>query len=283
MKKMLYKRLLIRKPKLVALEIVMIVFTIIYFLPFYIILTISMKTPQEALKSTFSLPESFHIGNLVKAWHIINFEFVLINTILISFFTVIGIILLAAMASFTIAKQVNSWNGFLYYFFLSGLMIPIYTILVPLLQLTKNLQMMDSQVGLIIVYIGHGMPFAIFLLVGFIRGVPKEIMEAGTIDGCNIYQLFGRIVLPMLQPVIVTLFILDIIWIWNDFLLPMLMLQSKSNFTITLSQYALYGEFETRWEIAFSGFLLAIAPLAIIYLSLQKYVIKGISAGALKG
>lgn len=265
------------------LEIVMIAFTVVYFLPFYIIFSISMKTPQEALKSTFSLPESFHIGNLMKAWTIINFELVLVNTIIISFFTVAGIILLSSMASFTIAKQLSNWNRFLYYFFLSGLMIPIYTILVPLLQLIKDFGMMDSTLGLIIVYIGHGMPFAVFLLVGFIRSVPKEIMEAGTIDGCSVYQLFWRIVMPMLQPVIVTLFILDVIWIWNDFLLPMLLLQSRSNFTITLSQYALYGEFETRWEIAFSGFLLAVAPLAIIYLALQKYVIKGISAGALKG
>lgn len=264
-------------------ELFMILFTLIYCFPFYLIITTSMKTPGETLMSTLAFPKSFHFQNYIDAWAASNYPHVLLNTAIISLFSVGGIILIASMASFTIAKQANNLNRFLYYFFLSGVMIPVYTILVPLLQMLKTLHLMDTKLALIIVYIGQGMPFAVFLVVGFIRGFPKEIMEAGTIDGCSVYDLFWRIVLPSLKPIMASLFILDLIWIWNDFLLPMLVLQSKANHTISLSQYAFYGEFGTKWNIAFAGFLMAIAPLALIYVALQKFVVKGISAGALKG
>ncbi|NHN34111.1 carbohydrate ABC transporter permease [Paenibacillus agricola] len=277
------KPMSLKKQRLILLEIMLIVFTIIYFLPFYIVITMAMKTPSELLLSNFGLPKTLNFDNFVKAWEITKYSTVLFNTAFISLLSVAGIILVASMAAFTLAKQANKLNTFLYYFFLSGIMIPSYTVLVPLVKLLKSLYLMNSKLGLVIVYIGHGLPFAVFLLVGFIRSIPKEIMEAGTIDGCNVYQLYWRILLPMLQSVIITLFILDLIWIWNDFLLPLLVLQKKTDFTLTLSQYSMHGEFGTQWQIVFAGFLLAIAPLTVVYLALQKYVISGISAGALKG
>ncbi|WP_274652084.1 carbohydrate ABC transporter permease [Paenibacillus humicola] len=272
-----------RKPGLKLFELFMIIFTLVYCFPFYLIVSTSMKTPPEILMSTLALPKTFHLQNYIDAWEASNFPHVQLNTMIVSLTSVIGIILIASMASFTIAKQANGLNRFLYYFFLSGVMIPVYTVLVPLLQLLNNLRLMDAMPGLILVYIGQGMPFAVFLTVGFIRGFPKEIMEAGTIDGCSVYDLFWKIVLPSLKPIMASLFILDLIWIWNDFLLPVLVLQNSEHFTITLSQYAFYGEYGTKWNIAFAGYMMAIIPLALIYAGLQKFVVKGISAGALKG
>jgi len=162
-------------------------------------------------------------------------------------------------------------------------MIPIYTVLVPLVQLIKNLGLMNSRLGLVVIYVGINMPFAVFLLTGFMRGVPNELVEAGIIDGCSVYRIFAVLIFPLLKPVIATLFILDFLGTWNDFLLPLLTLSNPAVQTITVAMYAFFGEFGSQWEIAFSGYAMALLPVVVLYLLLQRYIIAGIMSGAIKG
>lgn len=272
-----------RKWPLLLLEVIMITFTAIYFIPIYSIIVMALKPTKEVIFTPLAFPKSFYIENFIKAWKVANFGAVYMNSIIISLCAVIFRIVFASMASFTIAKRKNKFNEFLYIFFLSGIMIPGYTILVPLLRLVKNLGLMNSKMGLIVIYIAGGMPFAVFILVGFIRGIANEVIEAAVIDGCSVYKIFWIVVFPLLKPVITTLFIIDFLAIWNDFLIPMLTISDGSKRTVTLAMYNFYGEYGARWEMTFAGYTLAVIPLIIMYLFLQKNIVNGIMVGAVKG
>ena len=266
-----------------GLEIIMIGIAALFAVPIYTLVTIAMKTSRELIWSPLALPKSIYLENFKDAWELLNLEVVYKNSLTVTFASVIIRILFASMAAFTLAKRINKVNRFLYVLFLSGLMVPIYTILVPLLRLIKNLGLMNSHLGLIVVYIAMGMPFAIFMLTGFIKSIPDELLEAAVLDGCSVYRTFWTIVFPLLKSAITTLFILDFLGVWNDFLLPMLTLSKNSLKTVTVAMYNFYGEFGTRWEMTFAGYTLAIIPIVIVYLILQKHIVEGIMIGAVKG
>lgn len=265
------------------LALIMTTIAIVFAIPIYALITIAMKTSRELIWSPLAIPETLYLENFKEAWKLLNLEVVYKNSLLITLASVIVRILFASMAAFTLAKRINKVNRFLYVFFLSGLMVPIYTILVPLLRLMKGMGLMNSHLGLIVVYVAMGMPFAIFMLTGFIKAVPNELLEAALLDGCSVYRTFWTIVFPLLKPALTTLFILDFLGIWNDFLLPMLTLSSNSLKTVTVAMYNFYGEFGTRWEMTFAGYTLAIIPIVIMYLLLQKHIVEGIMIGAVKG
>ena len=272
-----------RKWPLLLLEAFSILFVAVYFIPVYSIIIISLKTTREIIFTPLAFPKKLFLGNFAKVWVELNFQRVYVNSIVISLAAVALRILFASMASFTLAKKKNRFNEFLYVLFLSGLMIPIYTVLVPIVKLIKDLGLMNSRLGLVIFYTGVGMPFAVFLLVGFVRTLPNELVEAAVIDGCSVYTIFWRMIFPLLKPVITTLFILDFLGTWNDFLIPMLTLNDASKRTVTLAMYNFYSEFGSRWEMTFSAYTLAVVPLITMYLLLQKNIVNGILVGAVKG
>jgi raffinose/stachyose/melibiose transport system permease protein len=272
-----------RRWPLWLLEAGAIVFVAVYFIPVYAIIIISLKTTREIIYTPLAFPKALFLGNFVKVWSALNFGRVYINSVMISLAAVCLRITFASMASFTLAKKKNRFNEFLYILFLSGLMIPIYTVLVPIVKLLKDLGFMNSRLGLVIFYAGVGMPFAVFLLVGFVRTLPNELVEAAVIDGCTVYTIFWRLIFPLLKPAVTTLFILDFLGIWNDFLIPMLTLSDATKRTVTLAMYNFYGEYGSRWEMTFSAYTIAVVPLIIMYLLLQKNIVNGILVGAVKG
>ena len=272
-----------RRWKIWALALLMIGIGVLFFVPIYAMIIISLKTTRELIYSPLAFPKSVYIQNFKDAWKLLNLGTVYKNSLVVATVSVVIRILLAAMASFTLAKRVNRFNRFLYVLFLSGLMIPIYTVLVPLLRLIKNLGLMNSHLGLIVVYIAMGMPFAVFMLTGFVKAIPNELLEAAVLDGCSVYRTFWTIVFPLLKSAITTLFILDFLSVWNDFLLPMLTLSDYSLKPVRVAMYNFYGEFGSRWEMTFAGYTLAIIPIVIVYLLLQKNIVEGIMIGAVKG
>lgn len=272
-----------RKRNVWLLAMIMIGIAALFAVPIYTLVTIAMKTSRELIWSPLALPESIYLKNFKDTWELLNLEVVYKNSLVVTSVSVMIRILFASMAAFTLAKRINKVNRFLYVLFLSGLMVPIYTILVPLLRLIKNMGLMNSHMGLIVVYIAMGMPFAIFMLTGFIKSIPDELLEAAVLDGCSVYRMFWTIVFPLLKSAVTTLFILDFLGVWNDFLLPMLTLSNNSLKTVTVAMYNFYGEFGTRWEMTFAGYTLAIIPIVIVYLILQKHIVEGIMIGAVKG
>ena len=218
-----------------ALALIIIAVGALFFVPIYAMIIISLKTTRELIYSPLGFPRTLYLENFKDAWKMLNLGTVYKNSLMVACVSVIARILMASMASFTLAKRVNRVNRFLYVLFLSGLMIPIYTVLVPLLRLIKNLGLINSHLGLIVVYIAMGMPFAIFMLTGFIKAIPNELLEAAVLDGCSVYRTFWTIIFPLLKSAVTTLFILDFLSVWNDFLLPMLTLTDNSLKTVTVA------------------------------------------------
>ncbi len=265
------------------LELVLILIVLAFLYPFYTVISVALKTTREAIIAPLSFPKSLYLQNFVTVWKLMNFQTVFINSTILSSLSLAGLVIVAGMCSFSIVRMNNRLYNALYYLFISAIMVPFYMTLSPLIKLMKDLGFLNSLIGVALAYIGRGLPFAIFLYVGFIRGIPTEIMESAVIDGCPPLKLYWQIVFPIMKPVTATLVILDALWIWNDFLFPLLTLTSEAKRTIPLSQYHFYGMYSTQYELAFSAYLIAMLPLIILYIFLQKHIIKGIVAGAVKG
>ncbi len=267
----------------IVLAVIMFLVAAAFFFPIYCMIIISFKPTQETIFTPLSFPTHWYIDNFTNAWAMLSLGQAYLNSVVISLCAVFGRIFFASMCSFSLAKCKTKYNAFLYVFFLSGLMIPGYTVLVPLLRLMKNLGLLNSRGGMIVYYISGGMAFAIFMLTGFIRSIPNELLDAANIDGCSVFKTYRIVILPLIKPALSTLFILDLLAIWNDFLMPMLVLTDSKMKTVTVAMYNFYGEYGSRWEMTFAGYTLAIIPIVILYLILQKNIVNGIMSGAVKG
>lgn len=272
------------KWKRAVIELVMIAVTAITLYPFLIMIFVSLKSTKEALISPNSIPTELHFENFVEAWNIMDYGSVFFNTLFITIFGLIGIVIFSGMAAYIIAiSKHKKFYNFVYLFFLCGIMIPFYTALVPLVKLMTDIHLTNSLLGMVIYYWGRNMPMAVFLYVGFVRGISGEIIEAGKIDGAGTMVLFWKILFPILKPITTTIIVLDALNLWNDFLFPRLMLTQSDLRTIALSQFYFTGEYGSKWELAFAAYLLTIIPILILYFMLQKNIIKGVAAGAVKG
>lgn len=252
--------------------------------PLFIMIMVSLKSTKEALISPNTFPTEIHWSNYSLAIQNMNMPRVLLNTTILTGVSVAGVIIIAGLASYPIGLSKRSKiYTIIYYFFLSGIMIPFYTTLVPLVELMNDLHLTDSIPGMIIYYLGRRIPMDIFLYVGFVRGVPYEIIEAAKIDGASIWQTYWRILFPVMKPITTTIMLLDSMGIWNNFLMPRLMLTSKANRTIALAQYYFRSENNNKWELTFAAYVLTLLPIVVFYFIFQKNIIKGVGAGAVKG
>jgi raffinose/stachyose/melibiose transport system permease protein len=243
----------------------------------------SVKMPEELLFSPLSFPQKFHLENYAAAWKRMEFITKFSNSFIVTSFSTLGIAFVSGMGSFTLAKRENKLYGFLYYFFIAGLMIPFYMTLTSLMGLMRDLYLINSHWGLILVYIGRSMPFSILLYVGFIRAVPNEIIDSANMDGCTPFRSYFSIVFPMVKTVTATSIILNVLGIWNDFLFPLLTLTRTRLQTIPVILRTFQGESQNEWNLTFAAFLLSMLPLMIFYFILQKNIVEGVAAGALKG
>jgi raffinose/stachyose/melibiose transport system permease protein len=192
------------------------------------------------------------------------------------------------MTAWMLVRTDNKLSKILFLIFVATMVIPFQTIMMPLVQVLTwisehlHINMLNELKGLIFANIGFGASMAVFLYHGFVKSIPVSLEEAATIDGCNKFGVFWKIVFPMLKPTTVTVMILDVIWIWNDYLLPSLVLYTEARRTIPLSTSSFFGQFTIEWNLAMAGLLLTISPVIIFYLSAQKYIVKGVAAGAVK-
>ena len=272
-----------RKFRLASFEAGLFLLILLYLFPFYIMVTQAFKTAPETLHYPLRLPSTLYWDNIVQVWNLMKFDKVLWNTFYLTFLSVVGIAIVSGMCSFTIARRNTRGYGILYYAIVCGLLIPFYMTLSPLIKLMKDLNLMDNLTGLALAYVGRGIPFTVFLYVGFIRNIPGEIAESAIMDGCSPNRLYWSIYFPMLKHITSTSIILNALWIWNDFLFPLLTLHLPDKRTIPLAQYVFYGSYGTQWNLAFASYLLSMLPLVAAYFFLQKNIVEGIAAGAVKG
>jgi raffinose/stachyose/melibiose transport system permease protein len=252
--------------------------------PIYMGLLNSLKTEQSMLNNILAIPTHLEFGNFVDAFEKTAFLRSLWNTVVVVSVGVTGIILFSSMAGYKLSRTKSKLSAFLFGLFVMSMLIPFHSIMITLTRVSIKLHVQGSNVGLGLIYIGLGVPMAIFLYHGFVKSIPKDIEEAAIIDGCGEFQVFFKIIFPLLKPITATVAILNVLWMWNDFLLPLLMLSNSDKYTLLLSTNMLFGQYNNNdWSAILAALILAMLPVVILYLILQKYIVKGISDGALKG
>ncbi|SDY30948.1 raffinose/stachyose/melibiose transport system permease protein [Evansella caseinilytica] len=262
--------------------ILLIAGTVFILFPLYITIVNALKTPQETAQSILALPESFSFDNFLRAIELTNFFDAFGNSFYITFFTVIFTLLSNSMVAYAIARNMHKKAyKFLFYYLVSAMFIPFPIIMLPIVKQMSALNLTNPS-GLIILYVVYGLSFNVFLYVGYIKSIPRELEEAAIVDGCSRWGVFWRIIFPLLTPMNATVGILTALWAWNDFMLPLVLLSDKAHHTLPLVQYVFQSQFSVNYNLAFASYLLALLPMLLVYLFLQKWIISGVMKGAIK-
>ena len=272
------------KRNLAITEIFMIALAVIWFVPIYYLIVTTLKTPQEATLSPLGLPKVFYFENYVNAWSKMQFPRAFGNTLFITVCAVGILVILGSMAGYALARTKSKMGSRIFLLFLAGLTVPFQMNIISLYKIVKSLGLMNTAWAVILVDVAINMPQAVFLIKEFIESsVPIELEEAAIVDGCSVFKRFFTIVLPLLKPVLSTVIILVTLNVWNEFLTPLLFLQSRENGVILQEVTRNIGQFSTDWTALFPMLMLGVAPLMIFYIFMQKYIINGVAAGAVKG
>jgi raffinose/stachyose/melibiose transport system permease protein len=261
---------------------------LLYLFPAYIIVVNSFKNRVELYEDILALPGRVGFEYYANAMERMNFLSALANSFIVTVLSIVCITVLASMCAWMLVRSAGRLSRIIFMALVATMLIPFQTLMMPLMQEMSGIKrllgipMVDTLGALVYMNIGFGASLAVFLYHGFIKTIPRSLEEAAIIDGCNTFRVFWRIVFPILKPVTVTVMVLDVIWIWNDYLLPSLVLTSRAHRTIPLSTASFFGEFTIQWNMAMAGLLLTIVPVIVFYLCSQKYIIKGVAAGAVK-
>jgi len=285
--------------KMYALEIVAILVLIIYMLPFVIVLINSAKPVLDIIVDPLALPEDpariFTNIEAVMASQVVRYTSSFISSSIITIISVFALVIISSMAAWVLVRTKSTLSTVIFMIFVAAMVIPFQVVMFPLVSwfhrievftglINTPFRLLQNYPGIILAYMGFGTPLSIFLYHGFIKGIPLELEEAAKIDGCSSAKTFFSIVFPVLKPITVTVMILNGIWIWNDFLLPLMVLGTGNAVqTIPLAVQHFVGSFVRRWDLILTTTLMGMLPVVIIFIFLQKYIIKGMVDGAVKG
>lgn len=269
--------------RLLLLELLLLLLALLFLYPFYLIAINSFKSFDQIMLDTIGWPDRISWENYAKAWVATNFPRVLLNSTLITVLSLAGLVVIASMAAWRLTRYPGRWSHLLFLLFVSAMIIPFQSIMLPLVEVGKRLGLMDSIAGLVFMYFGFCISLSVFLFSGFVKSIPSEVEEAGYIDGCTTHTLYWKIVFPLLKPVTATVLILNGLHIWNDFLMPLLMLRSKELHTIPIATFSFFSQYERRWDMALPMLVMSLMPMLVFFLFTQKYMIKGVMSGSIKG
>ncbi|MEW9697568.1 carbohydrate ABC transporter permease [Paenibacillus sp. SI8] len=273
-----------KRSQLIFLETIMVVIAFQFLFPILLVLLNSFKTFGEVMTDVLAMPHKLQFANYAYVWTSLNYPRLFLNSLIITVLGVSGIILFGSMAAYKLARTKSKSSAIIYMYCIVPMLIPFQTIMITVLKLAKQFHLSESTWGLGIQYWGFGIPLAVFIYQGFTKGIPKEIDESATMDGASGVYLFFQIIFPLLRPVTATIVILDVMWIWNDFLLPLIMVNgSDSTRTLTLAAYTFVGQYTTDWQYTMAAMVMAVLPSILVFIVLQKHIVKGVAAGAVKG
>jgi raffinose/stachyose/melibiose transport system permease protein len=255
----------------------------IIIIPLYMALIVSLKNPQQLAESILAVPDSFQFSNYIKAIKMTNYFQSLKNSAYVTFPTVAVVLVVNSMVSYAVARNMDKkYFKFLYYYFISAMFIPFPLIMLPIVKEMSMLSL-DNLNGLVLLYIVYALPLNVFIYVGYIKSLPRSIEEAAIIDGANVWQVFWKIIFPVLKPINATVAILTALKAWNDFLLPLLLISDRSSMTLPLVQHVFQSQFSTNYSLAFASYILALLPMLLVYIIAQKKIISGVMRGSVKG
>ncbi|KJJ66317.1 carbohydrate ABC transporter permease [Clostridium sp. FS41] len=267
-----------------VVQVLMTMLAALFLAPLFIIVNYSFKTKKELyINSPLSLPQSFQLDNYVKAIDKLNMGTTYINTFIYTAVSVFVLAMLCGITAWAIARCKHRFFKFCYIYFIVGILIPYQALFLPIYTIGFKMHLTNTRFGIIFMYMATGISFGVFLMNSFMSTVPVELEEAARIDGCSVFKTYFSIVLPLLKPAMATLIIMQAFQIWNDYLLASLYVSKKQLKTLTVAIQSLFSAQTSDYTTAMAAIVLSVLPIAVLFMCLQKYFIKGMTVGAVKG
>ncbi len=267
-----------------VLQVVMGILALMFLAPLFIILNYSFKTKKELyIGSPLSLPKSLQLDNYIKAIDKLNMGTTYVNTFIYTAISVLILAMLCGVTAWAIARCKHKFFKFCYVYFIVGILIPYQALFLPIYTIGFKMHLTNTRFGIIFMYVATGISFGVFLMNSFMSTVPVELEEAARIDGCSVFKTYFLIVLPLLKPAMATLVIMQTFQIWNDYLLASLYVSKKQLKTLTVAIQSLFSAQTSDYTTAMAAIVLSVLPIAVLFVCLQKYFIKGMTVGAVKG
>ncbi|MBC8040238.1 MAG: carbohydrate ABC transporter permease [Opitutaceae bacterium] len=250
----------------------------------------SLKTDEAIFREAFALPpfDDLQTDNYARAWNEAKFGDYFFNSVVVTLSSVTLIVLLGAMAAYALARFYHPLGKGVFWLFLAGLMIPVQLSIVPLFFELKALGLLNSRLGLILVYTANGLPFAIFILAGFFKSLPRSLYEAAVVDGCSEASAFWKVMLPLARPGLVTVAIFQFIGVWKEYFFAFMFTSGDAGASVRtlplgLANLSITSQYRSDYGMLFAGLVIVTIPILIVFIALQKQLVKGVTAGALKG
>lgn len=270
------------RPDELVIYIILAVLALISLYPVFVMFASSFKTQLDIFMHPFALPSKISLANYLTAWSQAQIGTYFINSATISASTVALIVFIASMAAYVFARFEFPGKQFLFLLLLAGLVLPGRLALVPQFILVRNLGLLDHRTALVLIYTAGAMPFSIFILTNYLRTIPHEIEESAVIDGASVWIRYSRIMLPLSRPGLATIAVFNLVGVWNDFFLPLIILRTPAKMTIPVGLTVFFGEYTVQWNLLFAALALASLPMIILFLLMTRQFIRGLTAGALK-
>jgi raffinose/stachyose/melibiose transport system permease protein len=266
-----------------ARELSLLAIAVIWWIPFYFLVTIALKPTRDVLQSPMQFPSTLDFGNFSEAWKgsgsSISVSRGLQNSLIITGCTVLALIVLGSMCAYAIARRPGRIGNTLYILFVLGIILPFQLGIVPVYVALRHLHLVGKYAGMILLNTGLLMPLAVFLYTGFVRALPREYEEAAQVDGASLMRTYTRVIFPLLLPVTGTVAILAGLIVWNDFFLSLIFLSGTPNATLPVAVYGFVGEYASQWNLIFAAVIVSLLPILAFFLVAQKQLIKGFTGG----
>lgn len=268
----------------VFLLTILVAFTALYIYPVFLMFLNSFKPFGEVVSDPIAIPKKPTWENFVYVATKIHYIQLFFNNVMITTIGIFGIVFFSSLAAYILDRRRYKYTKLIYGIIITPMLIPFQTIMITLLKAMNVIHLDQSRVSLGIQYWGFGIPMATFIFYNFMKTIPMEIDESAKIDGASTWKTYSAILFPLMKPVCFTVIVLDVMWIWNDFLLPLLMVNSSQKTkTLVLAAYTFVGQMNTKWQYAMAAMTLTVLPSILIFILLQKYIVEGVVAGAVKG
>jgi len=275
-------RWIVPSPASIAAYVPLLAFAAVVVYPLLLMVGDSLKTQYEIFSQPNSFPAHLRFDNYVRAWQQANFGTYFVNSLIVTVASVALILLFGSMAAYVLGRSELPGRNALHVFFLLGLMLPIRLAIVPLFVMFRDLELLDTLQGLVIVYVASGLPFAIFVLTSFVKSIPRELDEAASIDGASDFTIYRRVILPLATPGLAVVGIYSTVAVWNDYFFPLVFIRTPELRTLPLGVTTFFGEHATQWDLVFAGLSITALPLVLMFIVLNRQFVKSLTAGAFR-
>ncbi|MCX5268712.1 carbohydrate ABC transporter permease [Streptomyces sp. NBC_00199] len=255
---------------------------LVFVLPFLFTLITSLRTAADVARAPLGIPHTFTLKNFSDAFSQIHYGRSALNTLLITGLSCLSITVIGSLASYPLARVTQGWSTWVYRLFILGTSVPVFVVVAPLYLLMRDLNLLDNYAGVVFIYTAMFLPVAVFFYTSFIRSIPMDIEEAAALDGCGAFRTFFTVILPLLRPITSTLLTFISLQVWNDLIVPLVFLQDPGKRTVMVNAYSFIDPHTVQPTTLFPAALLGVAPLFVIFIFLQRHVVAGMSAGAVK-